>query len=68
MFNSSIVYELSVLKKYALPLLEEIDNTHKEYSEARRLIVMLKYFEDVNEKYIPNNSLLREFIGGSLFE
>ena len=68
MFNSSIVYELAVLKKYAIPLLEEIDNTHPEYSEARRLIVLLKYFDDVNPDLIPNNSLLREFIGGSLFE
>ncbi len=68
MFNSSIVYELAVLKKYAIPLLEEIDNTHKEYSEARRLITMLKYFEDVNTDNIPNNSLLREFIGGSIYE
>ena len=68
MFNSSIVYELAVLKKYALPLLEEIDNSHPEYSEARRLIVLLKYFDDVNPDLIPNNSLLREFIGGSLFE
>ena len=68
MFNSSIVYELAVLKKFAIPLLEEIDNTHPEYSEARRLIVLLKYFDDVNPDLIPNNSLLREFIGGSLFE
>ena len=68
MFNSSIVYELAVLKRFALPLLEEIDNSHPEYSEARRLIVMLKYFDDVNPDLIPNNSLLREFIGGSLFE
>ena len=68
MFNSSIVYELAVLKRFALPLLEEIDNSHPEYSEARRLIVMLKYFDDVNPDLVPNNSLLREFIGGSLFE
>ena len=68
MFNSSIIYELAVLKKFAIPLLEEIDITHPEYSEARRLITMLKYFGDVNPDLIPNNSLLREFIGGSLFE
>lgn len=68
MFNSSIVYEISVLKKYAIPLLEEIDNTNIEYSEARRLITMLKYFETVESDLIPNNSLLREFIGGSIFE
>ncbi len=68
MFNSSIVYELAVLKKYALPLLEEIPNTSREYSEARRLITLLKYFEDMDDTLIPNNSLLREFIGGSIFD
>ena len=60
MFNSSIVYELAVLKKYALPLLNEIKNTSREYSEARRLITLLKYFEDMEDTLIPNNSLLRE--------
>lgn len=69
MFNSSIIYELAALKKYAIPLLEEITNQDKEYSEARRLIAMLKYFESIEEEeVIPNNSLLREFIGGSIFE
>ena len=68
MFNSSIVYELAVLKQYAMPLLEEIPKTSREYSEARRLIVLLKYFETMNSDLIPNNSLLREFIGGSIFE
>ena len=66
-FNSSLVYELSVLKKHVLPLLEEIDNTNEEYAEAKRLAEFLKYFEDIEEEYIPNNSLLREFIGGSCF-
>ena len=68
MFNSSIVYELAVLKQYAMPLLEEIPKTSREYSEARRLIVLLKYFETMSSDLIPNNSLLREFIGGSIFE
>lgn len=68
MFNSSIVYELAVLKKYAMPLLEEIPRTSYEYSEARRLITLLKYFSDIDDSLIPNNSLLREFIGGSIFE
>lgn len=68
MFNSSIVYELAVLKKFAMPLLEEITQTSREYSEARRLITLLKYFEDMEPDLIPNNSLLREFIGGSIFE
>ena len=68
MFNSSIVYELSVLKKYAMPLLQQIDRSCHEYSEARRLILLLKYFKDMDDDLIPNNSLLREFIGGSIFE
>ena len=68
MFNSSLVYEISVLKKHALPLLEEITNKEPEYSEAKRLVEFLKYFEDIDEEFIPRNSLLREFIGGSIFE
>ncbi len=68
MFNSSIIYELAVLKEYAMPLLEEIPQTSKEYSEARRLITLLRYFESMPSEHIPNNSLLREFTGGSIFE
>lgn len=68
MFNSSLVYELSVLKAYALPLLREIDNSYKEYSEAKRLCTLLEYFEDIPENDIPNTSLLREFIGGGIFD
>ena len=56
-----------MLKSYALPLLKEIDNTAPEYSEARKLISMLEYFEDIPAKYVPDTSLLREFIGGSIF-
>lgn len=68
MFNSSIVYELAVLKNYAMPLLEEIPQTSREYSEARRLMTLLMYFETMRPDNVPNNSLLREFIGGSIFE
>ena len=68
MFNTSLIYELCVLKKYAMPLLAEIDNTHPEYAEAKRLYEFLKYFEDIDDKYVPANSLLREFIGGSVFD
>ena len=67
MFNSSLIYEISVLKKHALPLLEEITNKEPEYAEAKRLITLLKYFEDIDEEFIPKNSLLKEFIGGSIF-
>ena len=68
MFNSSLVYELAVLKKYAKPLLDEIDRSVPEYSEAKRLSTLLEYFDDMDETAIPNNSILREFIGESIFE
>ena len=67
MFNTSLIYEISVLKKYAMPLLKAIDNTHPEYSEAKSLYELLKYFDDIGDEYIPKNSLLREFVGGSIF-
>ena len=67
MFNSSLIYELAVLKDFAVPLLEEIDNSNPEYSEAKRLCRMLGYFESIPADYLPNNSLLREFVGGSTF-
>ena len=67
MFNSSIAYELSVLKAYALPLLEEISNEEPEYAEAKRLITLLNYFKPIGLEYIPESSIIREFIGGSIF-
>ena len=67
MFNSSLIYELGVLKDYAMPLLEEIDRSCPEYSEAKRLHRMLGYFESIPAEYLPYNSLLREFVGGSIF-
>ena len=69
MFNSSLIYELGVLGKYAIPLLEKIDNSEREFSEAKRLLSFLRYFKPIdNEALIPNNSILREFIGGSVFD
>lgn len=68
MFNSSLIYEISVLKKHALPILQEITNEEPEYAEAKRLVEFLKYFEDIDEEYIPKNSLLKEFIGDSIFK
>ncbi|MDK2809574.1 MAG: uridine kinase [Petroclostridium sp.] len=65
MFNSALVYELAVLKSFALPLLEGIDNTHEQYSEARRLIDFLSYFLTISTDNIPSTSIMREFIGGS---
>lgn len=66
MFNSSLIYELGVLKDYALPLLKEIKNTEPEYAEACRLIRLLTYFESIPQENISKTSLIREFIGGSL--
>ena len=67
MFNSSLIYELAVLKDYAMPLLAEIDNTHPIFSEAKRLYKFLSYFKSIPPQLIPSYSLLREFIGGSIF-
>lgn len=66
MFDTALVYELSVLKKYAVPLLKKIDNTSIYYAESKRLLKFLDYFIPiVDEKAIPANSILREFIGGA---
>ena len=67
-FNSSLVYELGVLKDYAIPLLKQIDKNEPEYAEAKRLISILRYFKSIPIDKIPNNSLIREFVGGSIFE
>jgi uridine kinase len=68
MFNSSLVYELGVLKKYAVPLLSKIDNSSIYYSEAKKLLKFLEYFRDIDlEEAIPPTSILREFIGGTYF-
>lgn len=67
-FNSSLIYELSVLKDYAMPLLKKITNKEPEFAEAKRLYSMLNYFESIPQEYVPTHSLLREFIGGSIFE
>ncbi len=66
-FNSALVYELAVLKQYAEPLLFGIDSEAPEYMEAKRLLKFLDYFVGVDSNLIPNNSILREFIGGSCF-
>ena len=68
MFNSALIYELSVLKLYAEPLLFSIDTTCPEYPEAKRLLKFLDYFLPVPGENIGHNSILREFIGGSCFE
>jgi uridine kinase len=66
-FNSELGYEIGIMKKYALPLLYKIDPSSSHYIAANRLIKFLKYVKDIDDQYIPSNSILREFIGGSLF-
>ena len=67
MFNSALVYELAVLKVYAEPLLFGIERDCPEYLEAKRLLKLLDYFLPMPADGISNNSLLREFVGGSCF-
>lgn len=67
-FNSALVYELAVLKKYAEPIIMEIDESSRFYSERQRLLNFLSYFLPIkDESPIQNTSILREFIGGSCF-
>ena len=67
MFHSSLLFELSVMRNYALPILQQVPINTPEYAEADRLIKFLNYFEPLDEKDIPSTSLLREFLGGSSF-
>ncbi len=67
MFNSAAVYELSVLKQYAEPILFQIPKDCEEYLEAKRLLKFLDYVLGVSSEMIPQNSIVREFIGGSCF-
>ncbi len=67
MFNSSLLFELSVMKNYAMPILQQVPSNVPEYAEAARLMKFLNYFEPLDEKDIPSTSLLREFLGGSSF-
>ena len=68
MFNSALIYELGILKKYAKPLLEVVPVEAPEHVLARQLLDFCQYFDDIEaEDEVPNNSLLREFIGKSVF-
>ncbi len=66
-FNSNIIYELSILKKHAMNALMEVTPEDVEYDEAKRLIRFLSTIKEVEFDRIPTNSLMREFIGGSCF-
>ena len=66
-FNSVHVYEMAALKKYARPLLEEIEQDEEEYTEAQRLLRLLSFVDEIgDDSVIVNNSIIREFIGGSV--
>jgi uridine kinase len=67
MFNSAMIYELAVLKPYAEPILFGIPRDCKEYVEAKRLLKFFDYVIGVSSEEVPHNSILREFIGGSIF-
>lgn len=67
MFNSALIYELAVLKPYAEALLFGIPKDVPEYVEAKRLLKFLDYFITISAEDIPKNSLMREFVGGSIF-
>ncbi len=67
MFNSALIYELAVLKQFAEPLLFAIEKDDPEYLEAKRLLKFLDYFVSFTCEDVPKNSLMREFIGGSVF-
>ena len=66
-FDSFLNYELCVLKKYAIPLLSKIEVENRYFPHAERLIRLCKYFKEIDEKWIPCNSILREFIGGNCY-
>jgi uridine kinase len=67
-FNSFLIYELSVMKKYAMPLLQKIELESVHFPMAERLMRMLKFFNDLPDEWVPCNSLVREFIGGSCYQ
>jgi uridine kinase len=66
-FNSVLIYELSVLKQFAEPLLFNVTNTEPEFYEAKRLLKFLEYFVGVDTAAVPTNSICREFVGGGCF-
>ena len=67
MFNSSLLYELAVLKQYVEPLLFGVEKDSPEYLEGEMTFEIFDYFIGIGSDYVPANSLLREFIGGGCF-
>ena len=67
-FNTTLVYEFAVLKKYAEPLLQGVPETESVYTNAQRLLGLLSHVTPLDKELIPKNSILREFVGGSAFK
>lgn len=67
MFNSSLIFELGIMKDFAEPILRQVPHNVPEYAEAYRLLRFLSYFKAIKAEQVPSNSLLREFLGGSTF-
>jgi len=67
-FNSALVYELAALRPIAEPLLRQVGPDEPEYVEAKRLLAFLAWFRPLSPEFIPDDSILREFIGGSILE
>ncbi|MDD4922780.1 MAG: nucleoside kinase, partial [Bacteroidales bacterium] len=67
MFNSALIFEFSVLRSYAEPILRQVPQNCPEYTEAHRLLRFIEYFVPISDPEIPPTSLLREFLGGSSF-
>jgi uridine kinase len=68
MFNSALVYELSALKPYAEPLLRQVSYGTPEYIEAKRVLAFLEWFLPLEIDLIPETSIVREFLGGSILQ
>ena len=67
MFNSSLLFELGVIKELAEEVLKKVPHNVPEYAEAYRLLRFLGYFKPIERSQVPQNSLLREFLGGGTF-
>ena len=68
MFNSALIFELAVLKRHVMPILEQVPKYCDEYTETHRLIRFLRFFVAIPDRELPPTSLLREFVGGSSFK
>jgi uridine kinase len=66
-FDSSLTYELGCIKSHATKELKKIPTSSQNYTEAQRLLLLLSFINDIPERLVPNNSIIREFIGGSCF-